>query len=113
MDDNVQGLVHVVDTSMPKGLTNLHVNLNFQVAKETPPANPIGTLQRAFLNDIVAIDADRNCENFLIVSRGGSYVMRAPGRWQAEYRSARQCGAVPDREYSDRRRHRRPKSLRQ
>lgn len=74
---NVQALVHVVDAAAGKELVNSHVNLNAQVAREAEPASPAGSLQRAFLNDIVAIDADAKCENFAIVSRGGSFVIKA------------------------------------
>ena len=74
---NVQGFVHVVNTNQLVEEKACHVNLNAQVAIETPPPSEPGTLQRAFLNDIVAIDANRAGTDFLIVSRGGNYVMRA------------------------------------
>lgn len=74
---NVQALVHVVDTAALQERTELHVNLNAQIATEAAPANPIGTLQRAFGNDIVAIDSDEECKDFFLVSRGGNYVLRA------------------------------------
>ena len=74
---NVQGFVHVVNTNQLVEEKACHVNLNAQVALETPPPSEPGTLQRAFLNDIVAIDANRAGTDFLIVSRGGNYVMRA------------------------------------
>ena len=74
---NVQALVHVVDTAALEERTDLHVNLNAQIKTEAAPANPVGTLQRAFGNDVVAIAADRGCENFFVVSRGGNYVLRA------------------------------------
>ncbi len=59
--------------------TNLSLNLNAQVAKETQPADADekNTLDRVFLNDLVAVDADRGGRNFLFVSRGGNYVLRA------------------------------------
>jgi hypothetical protein len=53
------------------------VNLNSQVAKETQPADGTVSLDRLFLNDIVAIDADRRGREFLVVSRGGNFVIRA------------------------------------
>ncbi len=74
---NVQGLVHVVDTN---GLTEVaaeHVNLNAQVAAEPQPIVATQSLGRLFLNDIVAIDADPSGSVFLLVSRGGNYVIRA------------------------------------
>ena len=79
---NVQALVGVIDrTKGGGGLedANLSLNLNTQVAKETqPPENEArNTLARLFLNDVVAVDADRAGRNFLFVSRGGNYVVRA------------------------------------
>src|SRR5688572_1797030 len=79
---NVQALVGVVDrTQGSAGAedTNLSLNLNAQVAKEVQPpvANEKDTLDRVFLNDMVAMDADRSGRNFLFVSRGGNYVIRA------------------------------------
>jgi hypothetical protein len=74
---NVQGLVHVVDTAALTEVLGEHVNLNAQVATEPQPGNPIGSLGRLFLNDIVDIDADPTGTVFLIVSRGGNYVVGA------------------------------------
>jgi YVTN family beta-propeller protein len=74
---NVQGLVHVVDTGALTEVLGEHVNLNAQVATELQPGNPTGSLGRLFLNDIVAIDADPTGTVFLIVSRGGNYVIGA------------------------------------
>jgi YVTN family beta-propeller protein len=74
---NVQALVHVVDTKALAERTDLHVNLNQQIATEAAPADPVGSLQRAFGNDVVAIDSDAKCKNFFIVSRGGNYVLKA------------------------------------
>jgi YVTN family beta-propeller protein len=84
---NVQALVNAVDTEAPKnagfppsvqaevgaGLQNR--NLNKQVAVET--AAPPPSLDRTFLNDVVAIDANGAGDTFLIVSRGGNQVIRA------------------------------------
>src|SRR6185503_2798717 len=39
--------------------------------------DPRATLDKLFLNDLVAVDADRGGRNFLFVSRGGNYVLRA------------------------------------
>src|SRR4029453_291807 len=39
-------------------------------------ASEAGTLQWPFGNDVVAIDSDRECQNFFIVSRGGNYVIK-------------------------------------
>lgn len=73
---NVQALVGVLST-----VTNteapLSVNLNTFVPKETAPATPSQSLDKLFLNDIVALDADRRGKEFLVVSRGGNYVIRA------------------------------------
>lgn len=79
---NVQALVGVIDrTQGGAGVEdpNLTLNLNSQVAKETQPAeaDAKNTLDRVFLNDMVAMDADRSGRNFLFVSRGGNYVVRA------------------------------------
>lgn len=79
---NVQALVGVVDRAQAgSGAEDpaLSLNLNAQIAKETQPAeaDAKNTLDRVFLNDIVAVDADRGGRNFLFVSRGGNYVMRA------------------------------------
>ena len=74
---NVQALVNAVDTQalaeVGAGLQNR--NLNKQIAVET--AAPPPSLDRTFLNDIVAIDANRAGDTFLIVSRGGNQVIRA------------------------------------
>jgi len=74
---NVQALVHVVDTASLAEQTAKHVNLNNEVKAETQPADPTASLDRAFGNDLAAIDADPNGTVFLIVSRGGNFVFRA------------------------------------
>ena len=73
---NVQALVGVLNRVQDKE-TDRSVNLNSQVAKETQPAAGVVSLDRLFLNDIVAIDADRRGRDFLVVSRGGNLVIRA------------------------------------
>jgi YVTN family beta-propeller protein len=73
---NVQALVGVLDR-VHNVESARSVNLNSQVAKETQPAAGTVSLDRLFLNDIVAIDADRKGRNFLVVSRGGNYAIRA------------------------------------
>jgi DNA-binding beta-propeller fold protein YncE len=73
---NVQALVGVLST-VTNTDTPLSVNLNTYVPKEATPAVPTASLDKLFLNDIVAIDADKRGKNFLIVSRGGNYVIRA------------------------------------
>lgn len=76
---NVQALVHVVDTRHLTEQQNLHVNLNQQIAMEPlpDPADPSTQLRRLFGNDIVAIDAIRHGNLFMVVSRGGNYALRA------------------------------------
>ncbi len=74
---NVQALVHVLDTATLSERTELHVNLNDQIKTETQPADPTSSLDRLFGNDFVAIDATDDGTEFLIVSRGGNYVLRA------------------------------------
>jgi DNA-binding beta-propeller fold protein YncE len=73
---NVQALVGVLSTVVNVE-TPFSVNLNTYVPKETTPASPTTSLDKLFLNDIVAMDADRKGKDFLIVSRGGNYVIRA------------------------------------
>src|SRR6185436_17426644 len=73
---NVQALVGVL-SPVTNAETTLSVNLNTFVPKETAPATPNQSLDKLFLNDIVAIDADRRGRDFLVVSRGGNYVIRA------------------------------------
>ncbi|MCI0666821.1 MAG: hypothetical protein L0Y38_06265 [Methylococcaceae bacterium] len=74
---NVQALVHVVDSETLSERTDLHVNLNNQIKTETDPGFRAVSLDRLFGNDLVAIDSDRRCERFFIVSRGGNYVIKA------------------------------------
>lgn len=76
---NVQALVHVADTNLLSEQPNLHVNLNAQIKTEVQPADQRASLARLFANDIVAIDANAAGTDFLIVSRGGNYVLRASG----------------------------------
>jgi YVTN family beta-propeller protein len=75
---NVQGLVGVVDVQKAGyGQYDHTVNLNAQVAQETDPADPFASLDKLFLNDLVAVDANRQGNQFYFVSRGGNYVLRA------------------------------------
>jgi len=76
---NVQALVHVADTDALAERQDLHVNLNAQIKNEPQPANQRASLGRLFGNDVVAIDANATGTDFLIVSRGGNYVLRASG----------------------------------
>ncbi|HEV7606817.1 MAG TPA: hypothetical protein VGO61_05740, partial [Steroidobacteraceae bacterium] len=75
-NNNVQALMGVLST-VTNAETPLTVNLNTFVLKETAPAAPTASLDKLFLNDIVAMDADRRGKDFLVVSRGGNYVIRA------------------------------------
>jgi YVTN family beta-propeller protein len=74
---NVQGLVGVVDR-VARAETDKSLNLNAQIAKETQPApgEETHSLDRLFLNDLVAVDANRRGADFLFVSRGANYVLR-------------------------------------
>jgi YVTN family beta-propeller protein len=74
---NVQGLVHFIDAGSKQALENLTLNLNNQIKTETQPVPAEGSLARAFVNDIVAIDGTEDLSTVLIVSRGGNYVLRA------------------------------------
>ncbi|WP_103654400.1 beta-propeller fold lactonase family protein [Agarilytica rhodophyticola] len=71
---NVQALMSSIDLSNGVDTT---INLNDQIKRETQPTSPTESLDRLFGNDIVAIDANLAGDQFLIVSRGGNYVMRA------------------------------------
>ena len=75
-NSNVQALVGVL-SSVTNAETPFSVNLNTYVPKEPTPATPNQSLDKLFLNDVVAMDADRRGKNFLVVSRGGNYVIRA------------------------------------
>ena len=74
---NVQALVHVVDIASLNERQDLTVNLNQQIAMEPAPDPVQGSLARLFGNEIVAMDADPDCENFFFVSRGGNFVLKA------------------------------------
>jgi DNA-binding beta-propeller fold protein YncE len=74
-DTLVQGLVGVLDR-VDGVETNRTVNLNTQINSEAAPPKPTESMQRLFANDIVAIDANRAGTRFLVVSRGGNYVIR-------------------------------------
>ena len=76
-DTNVQALVHVVDIDSQTEREDLTVNLNQQINTEAAPDPVQGSLAKLFGNEIVAIDADPDCENFFIVSRGGNFVLKA------------------------------------
>ena len=76
-DTNVQALVHVVDIDSQTEREDLTVNLNQQINTEVAPVPVQGSLAKLFGNEIVAIDADPDCENFFIVSRGGNFVLKA------------------------------------
>ena len=74
-NNNVQALVGVLSPVINVE-TPFSVNLNTYVPKETTPVSPTTSLDKLFLNDIVAMDADRRGKDFLIVSRGGNFVIR-------------------------------------
>ena len=58
---------------MGAGLQNRNLNKQIDVETAAPPPS----LDRTFGNDIVAIDANRAGNKFVIVSRGGNQVFRA------------------------------------
>jgi YVTN family beta-propeller protein len=72
---NVQALVHVVDTNTEQQEPAKTINLNAQIKLESNPPVPQGSLQRVFGNDICDIDSTQDGQKFLIVSRGGNYVI--------------------------------------
>jgi YVTN family beta-propeller protein len=74
---NVQALVHVVSIGALAERKGRTVNLNQQIALEEEPDDPTSSLARLFGNELVAIDADSDCKNFFLVSRGGNYVIKA------------------------------------
>ncbi|MBX2857410.1 MAG: beta-propeller fold lactonase family protein [Cellvibrionaceae bacterium] len=71
---NVQALLSMINLATG---SDRSMNLNSLIKLENQPENPTQSLDRVFGNDIVAIDVDRAGENFLLVSRGGNYVLRA------------------------------------
>ncbi|MEE2733568.1 MAG: beta-propeller fold lactonase family protein [Pseudomonadota bacterium] len=71
---NVQALVTTLDTRTGHQVTT---NLNNQIKTEAQPADPTTSLDRLFGNELVAIDANAQGNDFLMVSRGGNYVVRA------------------------------------
>ena len=74
-NSNVHGLVGVLDRL--SGIEKFSLNLNNQIKAEVQPADGVESLSRVFMNDLVATDADQRGENFLFVSRGANYVLRA------------------------------------
>jgi DNA-binding beta-propeller fold protein YncE len=72
---NVHGLVGVLDRLVGNEVFSL--NLNAQIKDEVQPAEGSESLARVFMNDLVAADADQRGENFLFVSRGANYIVRA------------------------------------
>lgn len=76
---NVQALVHVVNTAARAEDTAAHVNINDQIKLETQPDPAVENtvLTRLFGGDMIAIDADQAGNNFVLLSRGGNYVMKA------------------------------------
>jgi len=71
---NVQALISSIN--LDSG-TDSTINLNNQIKTETNPDSPTESLDRLFGNDIVAIDANVDGDKFLVLSRGGNYVIRA------------------------------------
>lgn len=71
---NVQALVSNVDIATGQEIVT---NLNDQIKTEPQPATGSASLARLFGNDVVAVDADASGRDFLFVSRGGNYVLRA------------------------------------
>jgi YVTN family beta-propeller protein len=76
---NVQALVSVVNTATKLEATAETVNINNQIKAETQPDAAVANtvLTRLFGGDMVDIDADQTGKNFVLLSRGGNYVMRA------------------------------------
>lgn len=71
---NVQSLISSVNLITGADITT---NLNAQIRAEAEPSVPNESLEKLFANDIVAMDANSDGSQALIVSRGGNYVIRA------------------------------------
>ena len=72
---NVQALISSINLLTGADTT---INLNNLIKTETQPTEEeTESLDRLFGNDIVAMDANVAGDDFLVVSRGGNYVMRA------------------------------------
>ena len=52
-------------------------NIRSAELRGPPAGQETQSLDRLFLNDLVALDADRRGRDFLFVSRGANYVLRA------------------------------------
>lgn len=76
---NVQALVSVIDTAALAEATAETLNLNNQIKTETQPDESLANtvLDRLFSGDIIDVDADAAGEQFVFLSRGGNYVLRA------------------------------------
>lgn len=76
---NVQSLVGVVDTAALAEAPGETVNINAQIKTETQPDATIANtvLDRLFGGDMIDIDADKGGEDFVLLSRGANYVLRA------------------------------------
>lgn len=76
-DVTVQPLVSVIDVPSQTESESRRVDLNALLDVESPVADTIGKLTRLFVADPVAMDANRSGDEFLLVSRGSNYVLRA------------------------------------
>lgn len=74
---NVQAFVSVIATEELRELPARLTRLNDQIKREAQPGEPAGSTDRLFANDVVAVEASPGGEQFLFVSRGGNYVLRA------------------------------------
>ena len=72
---NVQGLIGTINHAL--GVETASVNLNAQIKDEAAPAAGGASLQKLFMNDVVAIDGDRFGNAYWVVSRGANFVIRA------------------------------------
>lgn len=76
---NVQALVSAIDIAAGTEASAETVNINAQIKLETQPDAAVANtvLDRLFGGDLVDIDADAAGENFVLLSRGGNYLLRA------------------------------------
>lgn len=76
-NNNVQAFIPVVAIDALAEDKARLTKLNDQIKTEPQPMEPTASLGRLFANDIVAVDANADGTSFLLVSRGGNYVLRA------------------------------------
>ena len=74
---NVQAFVSVIDVETRREDPARLTRFNNQIKTEQQPDEAAGSTDRLFANDVVALDASPDGRQFLFVSRGGNYLLRA------------------------------------